>query len=101
MNPINITVNHPSTVSAADVLGVINSEVDATAPVIVQALPQTPGNQRISLYVTAGEIGLSILTQIFQGIQAKHQAALAAQNQAAAQAAAQQTEAAPKPAGII
>jgi hypothetical protein len=76
MKPINITVQHPDTVSAPEVLDIVNSTVDSAAPVIVSALPTSSAESgKISLYVTAGEVGLALINSIVQQIQAKHQAA--------------------------
>lgn len=68
--PINLTVAHPQTLSAADVLGIVNSAVDQDAPVVVQAIPGV--TSQVSAYVTLGELGLGIVNQIVQAIHAAH-----------------------------
>jgi Zn-dependent alcohol dehydrogenase len=73
MNPLTLTVSHPSSLSADEVLSIVNSAVETDAPVIVQALPlSATQSNRISAYVGLGEIGLAIITQIVQAIHAAH-----------------------------
>lgn len=81
-DPIVVTVQHPSTVSAADVLGIVNTAIDTDAPFIVQALPVSSASSgKISAYVGLGEIGLGVITSIINAIRAKHQQASAGATQ--------------------
>jgi hypothetical protein len=78
--PAVLTVSHPSTVSAADILDIVNSTVDNDAPVVIQALPLSAGTAgKVSAYTVLGEIALATINSIVQQIHAKHTAAVAGQ----------------------
>jgi hypothetical protein len=70
--PTTLVVAHPTTLSGAEILDIVNSAVDQDAPLVVQAIPSA--SPRISVYVTLGEIGLGIINQIAQMIHGAHQA---------------------------
>jgi hypothetical protein len=77
--PVVLTVQHPSTLSAADILDIVNSTVDTDAPVVIQALPLTADAEgKVSAYTMLGELALSVVNSIVQQIHAKHAAAVAA-----------------------
>lgn len=67
----SVTITHPATVSASDILTLINSAVDQETPVIVQTLqPVTPVSAQTQAYIGLGELGLGVVTAIFNGIAA-------------------------------
>lgn len=75
MKPVSLTVSHPSTLSPAEVLSIVNDAVDTDAPVVIQALPLSAATStKVSAYVTLGELGLGIVNQIVSAIQAAHAA---------------------------
>lgn len=79
MNPISITVQHPATLSASDILGIISGIVTTDAPVVISALPVSGASQgKIAVYTALGELGLGIIQQIAAQIAAAHAAKVAA-----------------------
>lgn len=69
--PVTLTVSHPSSLSPAEVLDIVNNTVDTDAPLVIQALPVSAATaNRVTAYATLGEIGLAIVNQIVQAIHA-------------------------------
>lgn len=73
MKPVSITVQHPDSLNASEILGIINGVVDTDAPVVVSALPVSDAtSSKVSIYVTLGELAVGIAAQIASMIQAAH-----------------------------
>lgn len=67
-NPTVVTVAHPETLSAADILGAVSTIANADAPLVFQLVP----SPTVQIAFTLGQLGLGIAQQIASLIGALH-----------------------------